>query len=139
MSQDNLKFYLDFWDKVANHGRLELIDQHFAAGYTFKSPSVSVSGVSEAKQYYGALLGAFSDIEFTVDDAFASGDKLAKSWTFRATHTGELNGIKPTGKRITLVGATLARMQNGKIVEERDFAADLGLMQQLGVINLDDS
>ncbi len=139
MSQDNLDFYLTFWDQVANKGRLDLIDQHFAADYTFNSPSVSVSGVSEAKQYYGALLGAFSDIEFTVDDAFASGDKLAKRWTFRATHTGELNGIEPTGKRITLVGATLARMEDGKIAEERDFADDLGLMQQLGVIDLEES
>ena len=139
MSQDNLAFYLNFWDQVANHGRLELIDQHFAADYTFKSPSVSVSGIGEAKQYYGDLLRAFSDIQFTVDDAFASGDRLAKRWTFRATHTGELNGIEPTGKRITLVGATFARMEEGKIVEERDFADDLGLMQQLGVIDLEES
>ena len=136
MSQDNLDFYLTFWDQVANHGRLELIDKHFAADYTFTSPSVSLSGVREGKQYYEALLGAFSDIEFTVEDAFAAGEKLAKRWTFRATHTGELNGIKPTGKRITLVGATLARMKDGKILEERDFVDDLGLMQQLGVIDL---
>ncbi|MCA1563376.1 MAG: ester cyclase [Acidobacteria bacterium] len=36
--------------------------------------------------------------------------------------------------RVTLVGVTLARMADGKIVEERDFMDDLGLLQQLGVI-----
>ena len=33
-----------------------------------------------------------------------------------------------------MTGVTLARMVDGKLVEERDFADDLGLLQQLGVI-----
>ncbi|MDQ3258502.1 MAG: ester cyclase [Acidobacteriota bacterium] len=75
-----------------------------------------------------------SEIDFVVEDAFQDGNKIAKRWVFRGTHTRELNGIPATGKRITLVGATLARMVDRKIVEERDFADDLGLLQQLGVI-----
>ena len=124
----------NIWDQIANKGRLELIDRYFSSDFTFVNPTVSFKGLAEAKQYYGNLLGAFSDIEFIVEDAFQEGEKLAKRWIFRGTHTGELNGIPPTGKRATLVGATLARMVDGKIVEERDFADDLGFLQQLGVI-----
>ncbi len=130
----NIKRYLDIWDQIANKGKLDLIDTHFAPDYTFKTATVSLRGLVEAKKYYSALLGAFSDIEFVVEDAFGQGDKLAKRWVFRGTHTGELNGIPATGKRIVLVGTTLARMVDGKIVEERDYADDLGLLQQLGVV-----
>ena len=132
--EGTLAFYLDIWDQIVNKGRLELIDQHFSTDYVFKTPTVSVQGLIEAKQYYGTLLGAFSDIEFVVEDAFQDGDKIAKRWVFRGTHTGELNGIPATGKRVTFVGATLARMVDRKIVEERDFMDDLGFLQQLGVI-----
>jgi steroid delta-isomerase-like uncharacterized protein len=93
-----------------------------------------LTGVDQAKQYYGSILRAFSGIEFVIEDAFGQGDKLIKRWVFRGTHTGELNGIPATGKRISLVGVTLVRMVNGKIAEERDYADDLGLLQQLGVI-----
>ena len=133
---DNVKLYVDMWDQIVNQGRLELIEEHFAADYTFETPSVSLSGPAAAKEYYSALLGAFSDIEFVVEDSFGQGDKIAKRWVFHGTHTGELSGIPATGKRITLVGTTLARMVDGKVVEERDYADDLGLLQQLGVVNL---
>jgi steroid delta-isomerase-like uncharacterized protein len=129
-----LAVYLDIWDQIINKGRLDLIDQYFSPGYTFQTPTVSLKGPAEAKRYYGALLGAFSEAEFVVEDAFGDGGKIAKRWVFRGTHTGELDGIPPTGKRVTLVGVTLARMVDGKIVEERDYADTLGLLQQLGVI-----
>jgi predicted ester cyclase len=54
--------------------------------------------------------------------------------TFKGTHTGELSGIQATGKRVSVIGATLARMVDGKITEERDYGDDLGLLQQLGVV-----
>lgn len=135
----NIERYLGIWDEIANKGRLDLIDTHFSPDYVFQSPTVSLRGIAEAKEYYGALLGAFSDIEFVVEDAFGQGDKLAKRWVFRGTHTGELNGIPATGKRIVLVGTTLARMTDGKIAEERDYADDLGLLQQLGAVTLPES
>ena len=52
----------------------------------------------------------------------------------KGTHTGELNGIPATGKKVKATGATIARIVDGKIVEERDYVDDLGLLQQLGVI-----
>jgi steroid delta-isomerase-like uncharacterized protein len=129
-----LGLYLNIWDQIVNQGKLELFDQYFSPDYTLQTPTVSVKGPAGAREYYSALLGAFSDCEFIVEDSFEDQGRIAKRWVFRGTHTGELNGIAPTGKRITLAGVTLARMADGKIVEERDFADELGLLQQLGVI-----
>lgn len=132
--QSPLGLYLDIWDRIVNEGKLDLIDQYFSPDYVFQTPTVSLKGPAEVRKYYGALLGAFSHGEFVVEDAFEVGGRIAKRWVFRGTHTGELNGIPATGKSITLAGVTLARMADGKIVEEHDFADELGLLQQLGVI-----
>jgi hypothetical protein len=54
------------------------MDIYFSPDYVFQTPTVSLKGLEAAKQYYGAILDAFSDIEFVVEDAFGDGDKLAK-------------------------------------------------------------
>ena len=131
---DNIEIFRHIWDEIVNKGNFGMFDTHFAPEYVFKNPSVTVNGPEEAKEYFGAILGAFSDREFIVEDAFGEGEKLVKRWVLHGTHTGELNGIAPTGRRVSLTGVTLARMVDGKLVEERDFADDLGLLQQLGVI-----
>jgi len=55
----------------------------------------------------------------------------------RGTHQGELMGIPPTGKQVTMTGMTIHRIVSGKIVEDWVVADFLGMMQQLGTIPTD--
>jgi predicted ester cyclase len=63
----------------------------------------------------------------------ADGDLAVDHWIFRGTHTGELDGVPPTGRRVEFGGFDLARIRNGRIAEiwhVEDMAAmwaDLGL------------
>lgn len=76
----------------------------------------------------------FPDFDITSEEVVAEGDKVAKRWVFRGTHTGEFSGIPPTGKRVTMRGITLYRLAGGK-VSEMYWNYDLfGLLQQLGAI-----
>ena len=54
-------------------------------------------------------------------------------WSCRGTHIGDLSGIAPTGKPVTISGVGIARFANGKLAEGWVNGA-LGLMQQLGVV-----
>jgi predicted ester cyclase len=69
-----------------------------------------------------------------VDDQFAEGDKVATRWTARGTHTGEIAGIAPTGRDVTVTGLTISRFASGKVVEEWSTWDTLGMLVQLGVI-----
>lgn len=77
---------------------------------------------------------AFPDEETTFEDQIAEGDKVVSRMSSRATHTGEFQGIPPTGKRITVTGIFIDRVANGKIVERWGQVDMLGVMQQLGVV-----
>jgi len=46
---------------------------------------------------------------------------------------GVFFGIPPTGKFVSVEGSTIARMQNGIIVEEQDFFDNLDLFTQMGL------
>jgi hypothetical protein len=50
------------------------------------------------------------------EDLTADGDKVAYRATWSASHTGDLMGIPPTGKRVTVTEMHIARVENGKIV-----------------------
>jgi predicted ester cyclase len=69
---------------------------------------------------------------------FASGDWTCLVARFSGTMTGPMRGpdgaeIPPTGKRFEVDFCTVARWDDGQIVEENLFYDLLGLMQQIGL------
>jgi predicted ester cyclase len=77
---------------------------------------------------------AFPDEQTVFEDQVAEADKVVSRMTSSATHTGEFQGIPPTGRRITVMGIWIDRVADGKIVERWGAVDMLGVMQQLGVI-----
>jgi predicted ester cyclase len=59
---------------------------------------------------------------------------VAVRWTATGTHTGEMFGMPATGKRATVTGMDLFRVQEGKLAGFWLSWDQLGMMQQLGVI-----
>ena len=63
----------------------------------------------------------------------AEGDKVATRFTVTGTQQGEWMGIPASGNKFEVGGILIVRIENGKIVEQREDADLLGLMQQLGM------
>jgi predicted ester cyclase len=97
---------------------------------TFHSPSVGELRGYAYRQFLGAVLAAFPDGRWTIEDQVAEGDKVVTRWTFVGTHEGELMGIRPTNKKVAISGI----MIGGRIAEEWEEPDTLGMMQQLGAI-----
>jgi len=93
-----------------------------------------IRGLKNYKQINGELFSAFPDIHFTIDDMVAEGDKVATRFTFSGTHKGELHGIPPTDKKMTMWGIIIVRVAGGKFVETWERLDTLGFMQQLGLV-----
>ena len=130
----NIKMYTHVWDEIINHGRLDMFnDSNFTKDVVMHENPDRV-GLDSARAYYANYLTGFSNIKFTIKDVFGQGNKLVKYWHFSGKNTGVFFGMAATGKNVSIDGATIVRMQNGKIAEERDFLDNLDLMTQLGLI-----
>ena len=70
--------------------------------------------------------GAFADMRLTVEDQVAEGDTR---WRGEMTHTGDLGGVAATGRRVTIAGITIDRLEGGKIVEAWRSIDTLGLLR----------
>jgi steroid delta-isomerase-like uncharacterized protein len=89
----------------------------------------------EAFKQMGAMFfSAFSGIEQTIEEQVAEGDTVASRGTWHATHTGDFQGIPPTGKRVAMTWMGIDRVAGGKIAEHWAQLDILGILQQLGVI-----
>ena len=122
-------------EEVMNKGNLSLADELVDANYIGHAPGMpDFKGPEGFRQYMTMMRTAFPDIHLTVEDTVAEGDKVVNRYTGRGTHKGELMGIAPTGKQITIAGMVISRYVGGKQVEAWVSSDLLGMMQQMGVV-----
>lgn len=135
MSKENKTISRRFYEEVFSRGNLAVADELLAANCVDHNPPGPgfPPGREGVKQVIMMFRSAFPDLQFTVEDQIAEGEKVVSRLTVRGTHQGELMGIPATGKKVTIGLVDILRMQDGKIVERWGQADLLGMMQQLGV------
>src|SRR4051812_31296574 len=112
-----------------------LIQRFTSAFINTASPSVAAELIAPAAVFhapgmptlkgpdgYLALLGmlrdGFPDVQWTLEDSVAEGDKVAARFTMRGTHTGPFMGIPPSRKVFSATSMAIYRIAGGQIVEE---------------------
>lgn len=122
-------------EKGFNHKELSAFESYFSINLKDHAlPPGIPEGFEGRKMFYSAFLAAFPDLHVHIEDMLAEGDKLVTRWSARGTHEGELMGIPPTGKHVSVGGTAIDRFENGQSVEHWEIFDQVGLMQQLGVI-----
>ena len=136
MSEHNKAIVRRLFAELWNNGKLSVADEIFTPNYEHHDSSTPDFGRGPDSETKRATLyrTAFPDLHLTIEDVIAEGETVMTRWSCRGTHKGDLNGIAPTGKQITLYGVTVARISNGKMAEGFVSWDALGLMQQLGVV-----
>ena len=132
--EENVALMRRWFNEVWNQRRLDAIAElmapdAIAAG--LGGADEVVRGPAEFRLFAERFQKAFSGIQITVEDAFGSGDKVVVRWSAEMTHTGDDIGIPATGRTVRIRGISLARVENGKLVEGWDNWDQLGLQQQL--------
>jgi steroid delta-isomerase-like uncharacterized protein len=91
-------------------------------------------GKAGFRDFVNTYLTGFPDGKITVDHQIAEGDFVATRWTGRGTNTGELMGMPPSGRQVTVNGITYSRIADGKAREAWLTWDTLAMMQQLGAV-----
>jgi steroid delta-isomerase-like uncharacterized protein len=135
MSTPNKALIRRVIDEAVNKGNLAVIDELVAGSYVYREPTAGeVRGPSGLKNLLTKYREAFPDLRMTIEEQIAEGDVVVTRWTGRGTQRGELMGVSPTGRQVTITGVMITRISNGKIVEEWENYDALGMMRQLGAV-----
>jgi len=133
LEEMNKEIVKRYWEGKWNERRPEILDELQTQDVVYHGTSMEMNGIEEYKRVYSSFLSAFHDTQVTFEDLIAEGDKVMSRITFSAVHKGELEGIPPTGKTLTISLFTIFRLVDGKIVEEWEIIDELGMMMQLGM------
>jgi predicted ester cyclase len=130
----NVEVVQRWFEEVWNQKRLQAMDELADAKVVSHGHAPHDIGLPEFKAFAKSLLAAFPDIHFVLESPMAEGDKVATRWRAEMTHKGDYMGIAPTGRKISISGMSMARIQNGKFVETWDSWDQLGFLTQLGLV-----
>lgn len=135
MGSDVRQIAKQYVQTVWNEGRLDRLEEFIDPGFidhesTFPFSARGADGLRRVLLFFRT---AFPDVHWTIEDMVAEGSKVAMRFTARGTHRGSVVGFPGTGRRITVTGTTIFRIESARLVEAWTHWDTLGLLQQLGV------
>jgi len=81
-----------------------------------------------------AVYQSFADFRHEIHETLAFGDRVVVRCTDRGTHTGDFEGVPASGRQIAVGQISILRIAGDQVVEIREEADMLVLMQQIGAI-----
>src|SRR5512143_1131466 len=110
-------------------GNVSLIDELFAADYIDHALPPGVPADRDGfRAMVSVLRTAFPDLEYTIEDQVAEGDRVAQPLKGRGTMKGEFMGMPPTGKTAEWREMHFHRFNaSGKVAEHWDITDEIGM------------
>ena len=135
-AEDNKKTARRIVIEVINGGNLDLIDQLVSANFIeHAAPPGVPQGPGSFREMIPMLRTAFPDLEYTIEDQVAEGDRVAQRLVGHGTMLGSFMGMPATGKRAEWQEMHLHRFDpDGKLAEHWETSNELGMMAQLGLL-----
>jgi steroid delta-isomerase-like uncharacterized protein len=126
----------DYIDRLFTKGDLSAVDDCLTGDYVDHDPPFGSPAGREGMRGAAAMFrAAFPDWHAEVGLLIAEGDLVVEQFTASGTQRGEVMGVPPTGKTITLPGIQIFRIEGGRIAERWGQLDELGLLRQLGLVS----
>jgi predicted ester cyclase len=109
-----------------------LIEAANAQEYDVFDQLMTPAQAQQAKDTMRWVYATFEGHHIDIIDMVAEGDKVLARVTTRGCHSGDFEGVPPTGKQWIDRGFIYNRFENGKLVESEVIMDALGHLKQLG-------
>jgi steroid delta-isomerase-like uncharacterized protein len=137
MSEDIKAKFRRVVEQAWNKGNLDTLDELHSPDYIEHNPPFpDVDGLDAFKQAVAGTHKTYPDFHLTIHELILEGDKLAARWMWTGTHSGQTQqlSIPATGKHLTVTGSHIFHLKEEKLIEGWQFADNLGILQQLGIV-----
>jgi steroid delta-isomerase-like uncharacterized protein len=135
LAEDNRSIVRRFIEETINHGQIDGATQFVWEDVVEQVPFPGQGpGVEGLKDVLRGMRNAFPDLNFSVEEQIAEGDKVLTRFEWTGTHQGDFLGVPATGRSVKVWGMVIDRLQSGRIKETRIIMDIFGLMMQLGAL-----
>jgi len=124
------------WIAAWDRGEVDALDELLSDGYQRWSSDPTAEDLTEFKASIVSTRAAFPDLVTTLDEVLVEGDRAAVRWHSDGTHEHSFLGVPATKRRVSVSGATFARFEDDRIVEEFVTWDPRALLTALGIISV---
>jgi serine phosphatase RsbU (regulator of sigma subunit)/predicted ester cyclase len=121
VEENNKALVRRFNEEVYNRGNMDVADELLAPNFVSRDALTGEEASREdLKRDIAEQAAGSSDLHFSIEEQIAEGDKVVTRTIGSGTHDlAELEGLAPSGVRMTIENIVIDRLVEGKIVEER--------------------
>jgi steroid delta-isomerase-like uncharacterized protein len=112
------------------------LDAMYAAVVDFEDVTIGhkASTAKGVGEFFTSFTTGKSRHRFVVTRYAGDETSGAMEWTWYCDHVDDILGVPANGKKTEVRGISYVRMENGRIVEERDYWDCATLLRQLGAL-----
>jgi steroid delta-isomerase-like uncharacterized protein len=122
------------WEAAWDRGEVDAFDELLSPEYRRFGSSDAGQDLTEFKASIIATRSAFPDLLTTIDEIVVEGDRAAVRWHSTGSHQHPFLGVPATKRQVAVSGATFARFEGDRIVEEFVTWDPRALLTALGII-----
>jgi predicted ester cyclase len=121
VEENNKALVRRFIEEVYNRGNMDVADELLAPNFVSRDALTGEEASREdLKRDIAEQAASSSDLHFSIEEQIAEGDKVVARTIGSGTHDiAELEGLAPSGVRMTIENIVIDRVVEDKIVEER--------------------
>ena len=124
-----------FIDALFTRGDLSAVDTYLTEDFVDHDPPMGVAPDREGFRAAAEMVRAgCPDWHSHLHRLVAENDIVVEHFTAGGTHRGDLLGVPPTGRRLTMPGINIFRLEDGRVAERWGRLDDLGILSQLGIV-----
>jgi len=136
VERDNRELARRWNEEVFEKRNLDAIGDLVAEEFVGYDPGLPapIRGPDGVREAIEMVLSAFPDMQVKLEAVVAEGDRIAVRNSITGTHDGEYMGIEPTGEEVETMVVAFQRIEDGRLIEERQLVDRLAMLQQLGAV-----
>jgi steroid delta-isomerase-like uncharacterized protein len=124
------------WDAAWDRGEVDALDELLSPDYRRIESAGAEHDLTEFKASIIATRSAFPDLLTVIDEIVVEGDRAVVRWHSTGNHQHPFLGVPATKRQVYVSGATFARFDGDRIVEEFVSWDPRALLTALGIISV---
>lgn len=134
--QQNKQLIESYFNEVWNKGNIDMLEELITPDYINHAPSIPnpKPGPEGLRPIIIEMRNGITNLNYDIIDTVITEDKIVARVRVTGIHTGELWGMKPTGKKIDVDQINIEFVRDGKISEHWRITEEYKLLKQLEII-----
>ena len=132
--EENKAIVLSFLQDVWAAGNLTIVDELVADDHVHHLTRRDLHGPEGVKQLVLWFRSFLPDLQISIRDLIAEGDRVVAYFIFSGTDTGGYLDNPPSGNPVEYSAIDIFRVRSGRIVERWGIVDTISMMHQIGAI-----